>query len=65
MAKKKRVLKKTSRKVLKARKKRAYQGRSPSGKPKHSKVAKLMRLAKARSRKSSKKVRIKSKKKRR
>jgi len=46
-------------------KKRTYNGRGPSGKPKHSKVAKLMKLAKARSRKSSKKVSIKSKKKKR
>ena len=36
---------------------RKYNGRAPSSKPKHSKVAKLKRLAKARSRKKSKKKR--------
>jgi len=47
----------------KSSKKYAYKGRKPSGKPKHSKVAKMIKLAKARARKGSKKV-SKSKKKR-
>ena len=57
MKKKKSVVKRKVKKVLRANKKRTYQGRSPSGKPKHSKVAKLMKLAKAQENKSKKKRR--------
>ena len=54
--KKKRVVKgRSSRKT--------YKGRGPSGKPKHSKVAKMIKLAKARARKSKVK-KVVSKKKR-
>ena len=65
MKKKKSVVKRKVKKVLRANKKRTYQGRSPSGKPKHSKVAKMIKLAKMRARKSTKKSKSKSKKKRR
>jgi len=57
--KKKRAVKGRSSKKL------AYKGRGPSGKPKHSKVAKMIKLAKARARKGNRKVKSKSKKKRR
>jgi len=46
---------KTKRVVKGRSSKKTYKGRGPSGKPKHSKVAKMKKLAKARSRKSSKK----------
>jgi len=51
MAKKKSVVKKASKRVSTS-KKRGYKGRGPSGKPKHSKVAKMIKLAKMRARKS-------------
>ena len=61
MAKKKSKVKGRS---FKSSKKRAYNGRGPSNKPKHSKVAKLIKLAKMRAKKG--KVRkVASKKKRR
>ena len=65
MAKKRRVVKKVSKRVSKSRKS-AYKGRGPSGKPKHSKVAKMIKLAKMRARKGKVKARkvVKSKKKR-
>ena len=54
---------KTKRVVKGRSSKKTYKGRGPSGKPKHSKVAKMIKLAKARARKGNRKV--KSKKKRR
>jgi hypothetical protein len=44
-------------------KKSSYLGRGPSGKPKHSKVAKLIRLAKMRARKDKSKKSVSKKKK--
>ncbi|MEK6905506.1 MAG: hypothetical protein AABX24_03830 [Nanoarchaeota archaeon] len=61
MAKKK---SKVKRRSSKASKKRAYNGRGPSNKPKHSKVAKLIKLAKMRA-KNSKVRKVVSKKKKR
>ena len=64
MAKKKSVLKGKVKRFLKASiRKQANQGRGPSGKPKHSKVAKMIKLAKARARKGKVK-KVVSKKKR-
>jgi len=63
MAKKKSVLKTKVKRFLKASKKSTYKGRGPSGKPKHSKVAKMIKLAKMRAKKG--KVKVVSKKKRR
>ena len=63
MAKRKRVVKKVSKRVSTS-KKRGYKGRGPSGKPKHSKVAKLIRLAKMRARKGKVKKVVKKKKRR-
>ncbi|MEK6899649.1 MAG: hypothetical protein AABX05_00855 [Nanoarchaeota archaeon] len=62
---KKRAVKKAGKRV--SARKGSYKGRGPSGKPKHSKVAKMIKLAKARSRKTInvKKAASKSKKKRR
>ncbi|MDP3698925.1 MAG: hypothetical protein Q8R47_05025 [Nanoarchaeota archaeon] len=54
MAKKKSVLKRKVKRV--ASKKRAYKGRGPSGKPKHSKVAKMIKLAKMRAKSKGKKI---------
>ena len=65
MAKRK-VMKKVSKRVSISRKpskKRGYKGRGPSGKAKHSKVAKMIKLAKARARKGKVK-KVVSKKKR-
>jgi len=61
MAKKKSVLKTKVKRFLKASKKRAYLGRGPSGKPKHSKVAKMIKLAKMRTKSEGKKVLSKKK----
>ncbi|MBU0460656.1 MAG: hypothetical protein KJ771_07675 [Nanoarchaeota archaeon] len=61
MAKKKSVVKKI---VLKPSKKSGKISRGPSGKPKHSKVAKMVKLAKARSKKSKAKKVVSKKKKR-
>ncbi|MEK6863229.1 MAG: hypothetical protein AABW53_00875 [Nanoarchaeota archaeon] len=61
---KKRAVKKSGKLVSKSSKKRGYKGRGPSGKPKHSKVAKLIKLAKMRARKG-KARKVMSKKKRR
>jgi len=55
MAKKKSVVKKVSKKVSTS-KNCGYKGRGPSGKPKHSKVAKLIKLAKMRAKSKGKKV---------
>src|SRR3989344_7977370 len=63
MAKKKRVVKKVSKRVSKSRKS-TYLGRGPSGKPKHSKVAKMIKLAKMRARKGKVRKVVKGKKKR-
>ena len=64
MAKKKSVLKGKVKRFLRARRKSG--GRSASGKPKHSKVAKMIKLAKARARKGKgKKMVSKAVKKRR
>jgi len=61
MAKKKSKVKGRS---FKSSKKRAYNGRGPSNKPKHSKVAKLKKLAKMRAQKSkTRKAAVKGKKK--
>ena len=52
MAKKKSLLKRKVKRFLKASiRKKANQGRGPSDKPKHSKVAKMIKLAKMRARK--------------
>ena len=61
MAKRKKVVKGRG---SKSSKKRTYKGRGPSGKPKHSKVAKMIKLAKMRARKGKVRKVVKSKKKR-
>ena len=59
MAKKKSVVKRKAKNTSKrfsTSKKRGYKGRGPSGKPKHSKVAKMIKLAKMRAKSKGKKV---------